>query len=214
MPEDAERERKRAEEGRVEAEGDRRLSEGQDEDNGRRLSERGRVTAEEGRVIAEEGRESRARERATAEEGRVEAENLRERRSRLRRAEDKEADRLRLIAVDALHDELRFYRIRQWVLYIALFVGLVVVAWAGVSFAGKLRSEARTRGTQVCRLFVLKHSHYKRQLVTTLRYLADLSPDERKLTLNRAVLRGLPELREEIRTSVPPRFCHQYGFEW
>ena len=71
--------------------------------------------------------------------------------------------------------------------------------------------ESRERRDQNCLTFERDHQSEVDRLATTYGYLATLPAADRGTSINRAVVAGLPALREKVRALRPPRYCNAAG---
>lgn len=200
---DAQERLRQAQEGRREAdEGVRRAQEGVRETkenvgaDSRQSGEVERVGGEVGRVAHEDERETAETSREEAEAGREEAEDRRE-----AVVEGAETERARVAEI--LARELRFYKLRQWILYVVLF-GTII------GFAIKLTSEGHKREDQFCTSAEREHATWVRQYTDTILYLETVkktAPQQLMDPINQFVILRLPETEKRAREDTAPPLC-------
>ncbi len=109
-------------------------------------------------------------------------------------------------------------RIRgQWLVYVCCFVAIGYTWAANHSAVSKITAEGRDRRSQTCTTFESEHLQEVRQLRATYAYLLALTAQERRSTLNRFVIRQLPERERDARTDADafgvtvPAYCDEPG---
>jgi hypothetical protein len=79
------------------------------------------------------------------------------------------------------------------------------------STQAQIRRESNARVDQRCRADEQAQIEAVRKLKRNYEYLAGLTPAERKESVNRAILRLLPDTEKEARISRAPRYCDAPG---
>lgn len=98
------------------------------------------------------------------------------------------------------HFPERFYR------DIWLFMVTGFLLWAALG----AKHESDTRQDQICQLLEKQHRNDIQRLRSSYDYIERLPRKELNTSLNRAVIRNLPQLEEQVKLK-PPGFCSDKG---